>query len=110
MFMAEMSEGIRLVMTQFLLQNLKFGIVEGLYVLAPASGFWLLVAAAIMEMPAMFTQGAWFTIAEYPFHFLVAMSMGVCINFLSYLVIQATSSLTMKVNLSNNCMHCGCGC
>ena len=36
MFAAEFMEAIRLVMTQYLLQNLKFGIVEGQFYLAPA--------------------------------------------------------------------------
>ena len=49
MFLAELTEAVRLVMTQFLLQNMKFGVVEGLYVLAPASAFWLFLASACYE-------------------------------------------------------------
>lgn len=47
MLLAEITEAVRLVLTQFLLQNLKFGIVEGQYVLAPASAFWLFTASAL---------------------------------------------------------------
>ena len=47
MLLAEVTEAVRLVLTQFLLQNLKFGVVEGQYVLAPASAFWLFLASAV---------------------------------------------------------------
>ena len=49
MLLAEFTEAVRLVMTQFLLQNMKFGVVEGQYVLAPASAFWLFLASACYE-------------------------------------------------------------
>ena len=51
---AETSEAIRLVLTQKLLQNEKFGVVEGQYWLAPVS-FFALVAFAVMK-------GEWSTI------------------------------------------------
>ena len=47
MLLAEVTEAVRLVLTQFLLKNLKFGVVEGQYVLAPASAFWLFLASAV---------------------------------------------------------------
>jgi len=49
MFTSEAAEAVRLVLTQFLLKNLKFGIIEGLYVLAPASAFWLFFASLLLE-------------------------------------------------------------
>lgn len=97
MFMAEATEAIRLVLTQFLLQNLKFGVVEGQYVLAPASAFWLFLASAFYEFPAMQKANAFAVIVANPLTFMAASSMGLGVNFLSYFVIQATSSLTMKV-------------
>ena len=97
MFMAELTEAVRLVMTQFLLQNMKFGVVEGLYVLAPASAFWLFLASACYEFREMARQGAFRVVAANPLTFLAASTMGLGVNFLSYYVIQATSSLTMKV-------------
>lgn len=97
MFLAEATEAIRLVLTQFLLKNLKFGVVEGQYVLAPASAFWLFLASAIYEFPSMIKADAFSIILLNPFTFIAASSMGLGINFLSYLVIQSTSSLTMKV-------------
>jgi len=49
MFVSAGCEAIRLVLTQFLLKNLKFGVTEGLYVLAPAAAVWLLAAAIFAE-------------------------------------------------------------
>lgn len=97
MFMSELSEAIRLLMTQFLLQDLRFGVIEGQYVLAPAAAFWLACAAFIFEGQKMVDNGAFSIIAANPAAFFVASALGLCVNFLSYLVIQATSSLTMKV-------------
>lgn len=97
MFSAETAEAIRLILTQYFLQNLKFGVVEGQYVLAPASAFWLFLASFLYEFEDMKNAGAFSIILQYPLYFLVASSMGLAVNFLSYLVIQSTSSLTMKV-------------
>jgi drug/metabolite transporter (DMT)-like permease len=97
MFAAETAEAIRLVLTQFFLQNLKFGVVEGQYVLAPASAFWLFLASFVYEFDSMRKTGAFSVVASNPLLFLAASSMGLAVNFLSYLVIQSTSSLTMKV-------------
>ena len=97
MFMSEATEAIRLILTQFFLQNLKFGVVEGQYVLAPASAFWLFLASFIYEFKTMYEKDAFYIILSNPLIFVTASVMGLCINFLSYLVIQSTSSLTMKV-------------
>jgi hypothetical protein len=97
MFMSELMEGIRLVFTQYFLQQLKFGVTEGQYVLAPACAFWLFSASLIFEVPDMIEKGAFGVMMQYPFHFLCAASMGIGVNFISYYVIQYTSSLTMKI-------------
>ena len=97
MFTSEAAEAVRLVLTQFLLKNLKFGVIEGLYVLAPASAFWLFVASLVLEFQNMVEKNAFMTIYNNPVIFLSASIMGLGVNYLSYLVIQATSSLTMKV-------------
>lgn len=97
MFLSELTEGIRLVITQFFLQQLKFGVMESQYVLAPASAFWLFLASAIFELPTMFEKGAFLIILNNPGLFLMASFMGIGVNFISYYVIQATSSLTMKI-------------
>jgi len=97
MFSAEILESIRLVLTQFVLQNLKFGVVEGQYVLAPPSALWLLLVSIVFESHSMYEKKAWLIIVDNPFIFFCASSLGLAVNFLSYYVIQATSSLTLKI-------------
>ena len=99
MFLSEAAEAVRLVLTQFLLKNMKFGVIEGLYVLAPASAFWLLAASIVLEYRDMVEKNAFDTMAKNPILFLAASFMGLGVNYLSYLVIQVTSSLTMKVSV-----------
>lgn len=97
MFMAELTEAVRLLMTQFLLQNLKFGVVETQYVIAPASAFWLFLASGVFELQDMLAADAFGIMLAHPMPFIMASMLGLGINFLSFLVIQVTSSLTMKV-------------
>lgn len=97
MFAAEILESIRLVLTQFVLQNLKFGVIESQYILAPPSALWLLLTSIVFEANSMYEKKAWVIMYENPLLFICASSLGLCVNFLSYYVIQATSSLTMKI-------------
>ena len=97
MFLSEIAEAMRLILTQYLLKQMKFGVVEGQYVLAPACAFWLFVASAIFEFPQMYERNALLIVwHNYPF-FLLASVMGVIVNFMAYSVIQSTNSLTMKM-------------
>jgi hypothetical protein len=93
MFLAEFGEGVRLILTQFFLQQLKFGVIESQYTLAPASCFWLFVASAIYELPSMISKNAFAIILQNPGLFIAASCMGIGVNFLAYFVIQLTSSL-----------------
>mmetsp|Transcript_5523 Transcript_5523/g.9054 ORF Transcript_5523/g.9054 Transcript_5523/m.9054 type:complete len:387 (+) Transcript_5523:214-1374(+) len=97
MFLSQLTEAVRLVFTQFFLQKLKFGIVESQCVLAPASAFWLIVASVLFEFPAMYQFGAWRIFFDNIHLFVVASMMGVTVNFLAYMVIQAAGSLMVKM-------------
>jgi drug/metabolite transporter (DMT)-like permease len=97
MFLSETAEAIRLIMTQFFLQHLKFGIIESQYVLAPACAFWLFLASLCFEFPKMASSGGFDIILSNPAPFLVAGLTGIGVNFISYFVIQYTSSLSMKI-------------
>lgn len=97
MFMAELTEATRLVLTQYLLNNLKFGIIEGQYYLAPAGALCLFAASAMMEMTAILEKGSLSLILQHPWMFLGAAFLGLGVQFLTFLVIQATGSVTLKV-------------
>lgn len=97
MLAAEMSEVLRLVLTQKLLTNLNFHPVEGLMYLAPASLLWISTFCLVMEAPRMAAEGAFATVAAHPFLFALAASLGFAVNALSYCVIVTSSSLSLKV-------------
>lgn len=65
--------------------------------LSPASAFWLFLASAFYEFPTMYQNDALTTILNNIPAFFVASFMGIGVNYLSSLVIQYTSSLTMKI-------------
>lgn len=102
------TEAIYLVLTQYLLQQLKFGVVEGLYVLAPAAAFWLMLASLLFESQKMLQNNGPMILMTNLHLFVLAAVLGVLINFASYGVIQSTSSLTMKVRAL--CPPSACSC
>jgi drug/metabolite transporter (DMT)-like permease len=97
MFGAEFFESIRLVLTQFFLQDLKFSVIESQYILSPACFFWLFLLACIFELPQFLEQNAITIVFENLNWFIFAAALGVGVNFITYFVIQFTSSLTMKI-------------
>jgi hypothetical protein len=97
MLLSEITEAVRLILTQFLLKQMKFGVVEGQYVLAPASAFWLMLASLVFESQKMYELNAVAIFIESFPYFMLASCLGVIVNFMAYSVIQATSSLTMKM-------------
>ena len=97
MLAAEISEVLRLVLTQKLLTNLNFHPVEGLMYLAPASLLWISAFCLVMEAPRMAAEGAFATVAAHPFLFALAASLGFAVNALAYCVIVTSSSLSLKV-------------
>lgn len=94
---AEVSEALRLVLTQKLLQNLRFSVVESQFYLAPVSALWLFSASAVHEMPRMLRTRAWLIPLAHPLPFCASAVLGCAVSFCSFLVIQATNSVTLKV-------------
>lgn len=78
-------------------QNLKFGIIEGQYYLAPAGAVCLFGASLVLELPSMLEKGAFSQIGSHPGLFVVAGTLGLGVQFMTFLVVQATNSVTLKV-------------
>mmetsp|Transcript_83291 Transcript_83291/g.130005 ORF Transcript_83291/g.130005 Transcript_83291/m.130005 type:complete len:367 (-) Transcript_83291:108-1208(-) len=97
MIMGEIFEAIHLVLTQKLLQNCKLTLIEGLYMITPPSSLMLLLGASIFEWPRMIQEGSHRMIFQQPWYFLGTCFLGLLVNFVGMAVIQATSSLTVKV-------------
>jgi hypothetical protein len=97
MFSSELCEALSIVLTQKLLQKDNFSVVETMYVLSPPGAFLLLLAAMASEWPAMIKQGHYALILQRPSWFMLAALLGVAVNFVGYMVVQATSSLTCKI-------------
>ena len=105
-FLSSFSEAGRLVLTQKLLVNSKFSVLEGQYFLAPVASACLLSLAAVLELPNVFAAPA---VAEMEGQvnslitsntallFLQVSTLGVLVNYLSYVVIQEVGSLSFKL-------------
>ena len=96
--MAQATEAGSLVVTQKFLKKKKFTIVESQYFLAPASALGLMcIAAGTGEYKRLYETGEYHVIGKYPMYFFFAASLGLLVNYLTFAVIQATSSTMLKV-------------
>ena len=71
--------------------------VEGLMHLAPACTLWLGLGVFALELETMQKEGAFQLILDKPILYGGAAAMGFMVNLLAYIVIQTSSSLTLKV-------------
>ena len=85
---------------QYLLGNLKFELMEGVYYFTPASFLWLLLFIVPLELGTMSDEGALNIVLDNPFTFATAAMLGFFVNLLSFGVIKSTSSLTYKARPS----------
>lgn len=97
MFLSELFESVRLVMTQILLQGHNFNAIEGLMYMAPACVFWLAIGSACTELKAMIAANALQKMMDKLPLYLCAAGMGFAVNATAYLTIQLAGSLTLKV-------------
>mmetsp|Transcript_15323 Transcript_15323/g.47460 ORF Transcript_15323/g.47460 Transcript_15323/m.47460 type:complete len:333 (+) Transcript_15323:304-1302(+) len=97
MCFAETSEATRLVLTQRLLCNLRFGAFEGLYLMAPVCTAWMWGLAMFIEVPRLLERGDQRVLAERWYVFLGAAVLGFAVNVASFLVIKRTSSVMVKI-------------
>eukprot|EP01065_Artemidia_motanka_P017622 TRINITY_DN2105_c3_g1_i1.p1 TRINITY_DN2105_c3_g1~~TRINITY_DN2105_c3_g1_i1.p1 ORF type:complete len:361 (+),score=121.91 TRINITY_DN2105_c3_g1_i1:267-1349(+) len=94
---AMLTEAVSVVLTQWFLQNAKFSVMEGAYVLAPPGALALFTTAAVVEWPRVYSSGSYLAAFQSAHLFIAAMFLGIGVNLLSYVVIQETSSLTFKI-------------
>ncbi|KAJ9445754.1 putative sugar phosphate/phosphate translocator [Diplonema papillatum] len=95
---AQLTDGLAVVLTQFLLKKKKFSIIESQYFMTPPTIVWLCLFAAVSgEWTRMYQHDADVIMAANPISFLLAASLGLGVNFLTYTVIQATSGTMLKV-------------
>lgn len=98
MLLSEVFEAVRLIITQRLLVNQKFGIIEGQYWLGPASAISLLLLSAVTEGPALLSKDHSQTIIyENSGKFSLSVFLGVMVNFSGFLVVQTSGAVTLKV-------------
>jgi drug/metabolite transporter (DMT)-like permease len=97
MVTSEFCEAIRMAVLQYLLGNLRFELVEGLYLFAPASLFCLLLGIMWLEFPTFMRENGMLKILENPALYFTAAMLGFCVNYLTLGVIKSTSGLTFKV-------------
>ena len=87
----------RMAVLQCLLGNLRFELVEGLYVMAPASFGFLVLGIAAFEWDSLVAEDGFGKIARAPHKYMCAAVLGFFVNLLTLAVIKSTSSLTFKV-------------
>ena len=97
MLSSEFSEAFRMAVLQYLLGNLRFELIEGLYIMAPASFLFLVLGIFAFEWGALREEDGLGKIAETPHKSLAAAFLGFLVNLLTLAVIKSTSSLTFKV-------------
>lgn len=95
-FVSSLSEALRLVMAQSLLQECKFSVMESLYYVMPVAALCLLLFGSIWELPACLAAGSFSAVHEYPLYFGAASVAGLAIQVSTPVVIQAVGSVTLK--------------
>merc|ERR1711865_919118 len=84
-------------MTQILLGNLKFGVVEGLYWMSPAAFVWLTLISVFFEVPEMFRNGGFMIMWNNFGLFFLASILGLGVNCSVWWVSKCCSALTLKI-------------
>lgn len=97
MFASQISEALRLIMTEKLLVGMKLHPIEALMYLAPACCSWLALGVCFYELPDMVAHKRTDFIMQNPRLMLLAACLGFVVNALSYTIIKLSSSLTFKV-------------
>merc|ERR1719310_2302963 len=65
--------------------------------ISPPSSLLLFVAAAMLEWPRLARESKYNVVIDHPKYFVASCALGLAVNFVGMAVVQATSSLTVKV-------------
>jgi len=95
MVSASISDAMRLVLSQWLLKNLKLNPIEALYYTSPITCLWL-VAALAFEWPSLARERGWRIGAEHPLMLMASGVSGFFVNITGSLLVKRTSSMTLK--------------
>jgi hypothetical protein len=94
--LSSLSEAARLVISQYLLCDMRFSVVEGLFYLAPAGFVGISVVSLVVEVPNMDIGQVLVTLKGHFGYLLLASAAGLVINALSFAIIQLTSAVMLK--------------
>jgi len=102
-------EAVRLILTQRLLGDKRLHVVEGLYYIAPCSCFFVLLAALFIDVPRLDMPRFWLQLQRDPWTtgtlILAACLLGFAVNTSSFLVIQRTNVIMLKLlSISRNAL------
>ncbi|KAL1504224.1 hypothetical protein AB1Y20_010633 [Prymnesium parvum] len=92
---ASISDALRLVLSQWLLKNLKLEAVESLYYTSPICVLWL-GAALLFEVPTAYREGKLGLALVHPGMFLGSCLAGFLVNIAGSLLTKRTSAMTLK--------------
>ena len=68
----------------------------GLYYMAPAGAFCMIMLVVTCELKTMLATGAFWIIHNNPAHFLGASALGFVLNILSFMILKASSAVLLK--------------
>lgn len=94
---SEVTEALRLVLTQVLLVGNQCSPLEALFYLSPASGAWLILFASASEIPSIIKTQAYLRFQTHPYAFALSGCTGLLVSLLGLQIIKLSSSLTLKV-------------
>ena len=97
-------EAIRLVQTQYIIKDLKFGVVESQYFISSPIVICLLIASSFSEIPAMLKADRYYKLIQCFEYFAFAGVLGTVVNYLTNYVVQQTSSLNVNILGKLDCL------
>lgn len=94
---SDVGEATALVMGEVLLRVKSLTPMETLYFVAPAIALNLGFMAAVLEWPRLVKRDGFSVATQHPEYFIACAVLGVVVNFLSFMAVQATSAVTLKI-------------